>query len=179
MRRLTESVKDYLVALLHDSFPATAKGVSRPALVRQGWLRQGGLPGLEVFVLTPLGTQVARDVERYRAEREKRAYEGEARSVAEEWGRWKALGPAKAKKCPGCGCSPEFPCLVFMPPAKRGEPVPEDTSQGQCVPAGVFGWKECSACASGQSSRLSNINHLAGRALAGLEATGQARLFPR
>lgn len=44
-----------------------------------------------------------------------------------------------AKRCPDCGCTAANPCRLELEHG-RGE--------GQCVPAGAFGFKRCSSCAS-------------------------------
>jgi hypothetical protein len=60
-----------------------------------------------------------------------------------------ALEPPRwtgAKHCPSCNCSPRVPCIVLLPPPPKGEAVDEDVGEGQCVPAGVFGFDVCSGC---------------------------------
>lgn len=41
------------------------------------------------------------------------------------------------RRCAGCGCVPGKPCAVELP---------NDSGDGECVPAGVFGFKRCTGC---------------------------------
>jgi len=47
--------------------------------------------------------------------------------------------PREGRRCPGCACTPDRPCLVTLD---------DECGDGQCVPAGVLGLETCSACAA-------------------------------
>lgn len=51
--------------------------------------------------------------------------------------RWALPGGWVGKTCPMCGCSRDVRCRIVL---SDGE------SEGQCVPAGMWGRKVCSAC---------------------------------
>ncbi len=45
--------------------------------------------------------------------------------------------PREGERCPGCGCEPVSPCTIKLAGG---------CGEGRCVPAGVHGFKRCSAC---------------------------------
>jgi hypothetical protein len=51
--------------------------------------------------------------------------------------------PRAGKRCPTCGCEPATPCAVALA---------NDCGEGSCVPAGVAGFRQCSACASREAA---------------------------
>ena len=69
--------------------------------------------------------------------------EGELLAIAErarlaEILRDNAIAAASRRRCPGCGCSPIYPCVLELP---------DGAGTGQCAAAGdVPGHATCSAC---------------------------------
>ena len=45
--------------------------------------------------------------------------------------------PKEGDRCPACGCEPASPCTIKLAGG---------CGEGRCVPAGVHGFKRCSAC---------------------------------
>jgi hypothetical protein len=41
------------------------------------------------------------------------------------------------RQCPACGCVPGSPCVLVLP---------NGCGEGRCVPAGMYGFKRCTAC---------------------------------
>jgi hypothetical protein len=56
--------------------------------------------------------------------------------VIRVFNRW-TWGRFVAKRCPGCGCTPDLACTIVLP---------DGESTGRCVPAGAYGFRRCSAC---------------------------------
>lgn len=53
--------------------------------------------------------------------------------------RW-TWGAFVARRCPGCGCTPDLPCTIVLP---------DGESTARCVPAGAYRFRRCTACQVG------------------------------